>query len=58
MPNTGLAEEELVVSLPRGPHEETGAHVVQLRALGLSDRWDDGMRLALKELHAPVRLVS
>lgn len=39
-------------------HEETGSHVVQLRALALSDRWDDGIALALKELRAPVRLAS
>ena len=39
-------------------HEETGAHVVHLRALALSDRWDDGITLALKELRAPVRFVA
>ena len=39
-------------------HEETGSHVVQLRALALSDRWDSGIALTLKELRAPVRLAS
>ena len=35
--------------------EETGSHVVHLRAVALSDRWDDGIDVALKELRAPVR---
>jgi hypothetical protein len=35
--------------------EPTGAHVVHLRALALSDRWDDGVGRALDELRAPVR---
>jgi hypothetical protein len=39
-------------------HEETGAHVVQLRALALSDRWDTAMAITLEELRAPVRLAS
>jgi hypothetical protein len=39
-------------------HEETGSHVVHLRALALSDRWDEGITRALDELRAPVRLAS
>ena len=39
-------------------HEETGAHVVQLRALALSDRWDAGLALTLQKLLSPVRLVA
>ena len=39
-------------------HEETGSHVVQLRALALSDRWDGGVALTLKNLRALVRLAS
>ncbi len=39
-------------------HEETGAHVVQLRALALSDRWDSGIALTLKKLRAPVRIAA
>lgn len=39
-------------------HEETGAHVVQLRALALSDRWDAGLALTLQKLRRPVRLVA
>ena len=39
-------------------HEETGSHVVQLRALALSDRWDSGIALTMRELRAPVRLAA
>ena len=35
--------------------EETGEHVVHLRALALSDRWDDGVELALAPLRQAVR---
>jgi len=38
--------------------EATGSHVVHLRALALSDRWDAGMDLALANLRAPVRLIA
>jgi hypothetical protein len=38
--------------------EETGEDIVQLRALALSDLWDSGVELALRELRAPVRLAS
>lgn len=34
---------------------ETGEHVVQLRALQLSDRWDDGVTAALRPLRRTVR---
>ncbi len=34
---------------------ETGEHVVQLRALQLSDRWDDGVTAALRPLRQTVR---
>jgi hypothetical protein len=36
--------------------EATGSHVVHLRALALSDRWDAGVDRALEPLRAPVRL--
>ena len=36
-------------------HEQTGEHVVQLRALALSDRWSRGVTLALAPLRAAVR---
>lgn len=35
--------------------EETGEHVVQLRALALSDRWEDAMALTLRPLRKAVR---
>jgi hypothetical protein len=38
--------------------EGTGSHIVYLRALALSDRWDDGISLALRELRTPVRPVA
>lgn len=38
--------------------ELTGAHIVHLRALALSDRWDDGITLALRELRTPVRVAA
>jgi hypothetical protein len=38
--------------------EATGSHVVHLRALALSDRWDQGMTLTLRELRTPVRAAA
>jgi len=35
--------------------EDTGEHIIQLRALFLSDRWDAGMRATLKPLRKTVR---
>jgi len=35
--------------------EGTGEHVVQLRALALSDRWGDAMDLTLRPLRKAVR---
>jgi hypothetical protein len=35
--------------------ESTGAHIIQLRALALSDRWDDGIALTLRPLRRAVR---
>jgi hypothetical protein len=37
--------------------EETGAHVLQLRALSLSDRWHEAMALTLEPLRKAVRAV-
>jgi hypothetical protein len=38
--------------------EETGSHIVHLRALALSDRWEAGVDRALETLRAPVRLAA
>jgi hypothetical protein len=35
--------------------EDTGEHVIQLRTLALSDRWDAAMGLTLKPLRKAVR---
>jgi hypothetical protein len=37
---------------------ETGEHVVQLRALQISDRWNDGVNAALRPLRQPVRIAA
>jgi len=37
---------------------ETGNHVLQLRALALSDRWSDGMDLTLRPLRKAVRAAA
>ena len=38
--------------------EESGNHVLQLRALALSDRWSEGIHLTLRPLRKPVRVVA
>jgi hypothetical protein len=35
--------------------ESSGNHVIQLRALALSDRWDPGIALTLRPLRRAVR---
>lgn len=37
---------------------DTGRHVLQLRALALSDRWDDGIDLTLRPLRKAVRAAA
>lgn len=37
---------------------ETGEHIVQLRALALSDRWSRALELTLRPLQTPVRKVA
>ena len=39
-------------------HEQTGENIVRLRALALSDRWDEGVAMALREVRAAVRIAA
>jgi hypothetical protein len=36
----------------------TGDHILHLRALALSDRWDDGVPLTLAHLRQPIRRLA
>jgi hypothetical protein len=38
--------------------EETGEHLLNLRALALSDRWETAMTLTLRPLRKPIRLAA
>lgn len=38
--------------------ETTGEHVLSLRALALSDRWDTAMPLTLRPLRKPIHLAA
>ena len=38
--------------------QDTGEHIIELRALALSDRWDDGIQLTLKPLRKAVRKLA
>jgi len=38
--------------------EATGEHVLNLRALALSDRWETAMTLTLRPLRKPIRLAA
>ncbi len=38
--------------------EHTGEHIVQLRSLALSDRWEYALKLILKPLFKSVRRVA
>lgn len=37
---------------------ETGRHVLQLRALAVSDRWGEAMKLTLQPLRKSVRVAA